>query len=81
MTKHKTERVMQSRSTESQQNGEALQKKIFRSMSAAQKLDLALQLYYSARELKEAGLRAQNPDWSEELIQRKLRNIFMYAQT
>ena len=81
MTKHKAERVMQSRSTESQQNGEALQKKIFRSMSAAQKLDLALQLYYSARELKEAGLRAQNPDWSEELIQRKLRNIFMYAQT
>jgi len=39
------------------------QKRIFQSMTPEQKLKVALQLYYSARELKAAGLRFQHPDW------------------
>ena len=48
-------------------------------MSAEQKLTTVIKLYYSAKELKAAGLRVQNPDWSEEKIQNKLRDIFLYA--
>ena len=57
------------------------QKRIFRSMEPEQKLKLALDLYYSARELKAAGLRAYNPEWSEEKIKDQLRQIFLYART
>jgi len=57
------------------------QKHIFQSMNPDQKLKIALRLYHSARQLKAAGLRAQNPDWAEEKIQDKLREIFLYART
>ena len=57
------------------------QKRIFKSMEPEQKLQIALSLYYSAKELKAAGLRVQNPDWSEEKILNKLRAIFLYART
>ena len=32
------------------------------------KLRVALDLYYSAKELKAAGLKQQHPDWSTERI-------------
>jgi len=57
------------------------QKRIFRSMTPEQKLQIAMRIYDSVKELKAAGLRAQNPDWTEEMIQKKLREIFMYART
>jgi len=57
------------------------QKRIFQSMSPEQKLNLVLRLYHSARELKEAGLRAQHPKWTEKQIQQRLREIFLYART
>jgi len=56
------------------------QKRIFQSMTPEQKLKTALRLYYSARELKAAGLRVQYPDWTEEKIQENLREIFLYAR-
>ena len=55
--------------------------RIFRSMTPEKKLDIALRLYYSARDMKAAGLRMQNPDWTEEKIQTKVREIFLYART
>ena len=57
------------------------QKRIFQSMAPEQKLNIALRLYYSAKELKEVGLRVQHPDWNEEMIKDKLREIFLYART
>ncbi len=57
------------------------QKRIFQAMSADQKLSAALKLYYSAKELKAAGLRVQNPDWTEDMIREKVREIFLYART
>lgn len=57
------------------------QKRIFQEMTPEQKLIVALRLYYSARELKAAGLRAQNPDWNEVEIQAKVRDIFQNARS
>ncbi len=70
-----------SRYTKSQRSGYFIQKKIFQAMAPAQKLEMALRLYYSARDLKAAGLRAQHPDWTEDQIEAKVREIFLYAQT
>ena len=57
------------------------QTQIFTKMSAEKKLEIATQLYYSARELKAAGLHAAHPDWSEEKIQEEVRRIFLYARS
>jgi hypothetical protein len=57
------------------------QKRILIQMSPSDKLKAAMDLYYSARELKAAGLRHQHPDWSEERIQEKTREIFRHAGT
>lgn len=51
----------------------------FKNMSAEKKLQLSLDLYYSARTLKEAGLRQQHPDWSESQIKQK-KFFFMQAR-
>ena len=57
------------------------QKQIFQEMTPEQKLRVALRLYYSARELKAAGLRARNPDWTEAEIQAKVKDIFQNARS
>jgi hypothetical protein len=48
-------------------------------MSPSQKLQAFLNLYWTARELKSAGLRAQHPDWTEDRVQNEVREIFLYA--
>ena len=57
------------------------QERIFQAMEPEKKLRVAQMLYYSARKLKAAGLKAQNPDWSEEKINNRVREIFLYART
>jgi hypothetical protein len=57
------------------------QKKAYQAMTPEQKLQLALDLYYSARALKAAGLKSKHPEWSTEEISQKVREIFMYART
>ncbi len=57
------------------------QKRIYQSMKPEQKLRIAFDLYYSARDLKASGLRVQHPDWSEKQIQEKMREIFLHAAT
>lgn len=56
-------------------------KKVLQAMSPAQKLRAAERLYWSARQLKAAALRAQHPDWTEEAIQQAVRQIFLYARS
>jgi len=58
----------------------AEERKILQAMSPAQKLRAAERLYYSARQLKEAALRAQHPDWTDEAIRKAVRDIFLYAR-
>ncbi len=57
------------------------EQKIVQAMSPAQKLRAAERLYYSARELKTAALRAQHPDWTDEAIRQAVREIFLYARS
>ena len=54
---------------------------MLRSLSGEQKLRTASAMYWSARALKAAGLRSQFPDWSEEQVQQKVKEIFLYATT
>jgi hypothetical protein len=55
------------------------QKRIYQSMTPEQRLKIALDLYDSARELKAGSLKARHPDWTEEQIQKTVREIFLYA--
>ena len=52
-----------------------------RGMSGRQKLKTAFQLYWGARKLKAARLRQEHPDWSEEQVQARVKEIFMYARS
>jgi len=54
---------------------------ILRAMPGEHRLRLAEHLYWSARKLKVAGLRAQHPDWSEEQLNAEVRRIFLHART
>jgi hypothetical protein len=56
-------------------------KKVLQVMSPAQKLRAAERLYYSARQLKSAALRAEHPDWTEEAIRQTVRLIFLHARS
>ena len=53
----------------------------WRAMSGARRLQLAEQLYWSARKMKLAGLRHQHPDWPEPRLQEELRHLFRHART
>jgi hypothetical protein len=53
--------------------------KIFKSLSPEAKLIIAENLYTSAKKLKGAAIRQQHPNWSEEKIARKVKEIFLYA--
>ena len=50
-------------------------------MIGQQKLRTAFALYWSARKLKAAALRQQHPDWNEEQVQEKVKEIFLHAVT
>jgi hypothetical protein len=54
---------------------------ILRAMPGERRLELAERLYWSAREMKAAGLRAQHPDWPEERVRAEVRTIFLHART
>ena len=53
----------------------------FRRMPPDRRLALAESLYWSARQLKAAGLRAQHPDWNEEQVAREVTRIFLHARS
>lgn len=55
-------------------------RRIVQAMSPTQKLRAAERLYHSARQLKTAALRAQHPEWSDEIIRRVVREVFLYAR-
>lgn len=52
-----------------------------RRLRGRQKLRTTFAMYWSARALKAAGLCSQFPDWSEEQVQRKVKEIFLHATT
>ena len=52
-----------------------------RAISGEKKLRLAEQLYWAARKMKAAGLRAQHPEWTEVRVNEEVRQIFLHART
>ena len=53
----------------------------YKQMSPQQKLTLIGRFYWQARRIKEASLRNQHPDWSDEQIATETRRIFLHAST
>ena len=53
--------------------------RIYKAMSPAQKLALALKFCHDARELKTRSLASLHPDWSDEQIRAKVRELFLRA--
>lgn len=56
---------------------ERIQDELIRRMTPGRRLQIARELYETAWQLKEAGLRRQHPDWSEEEIRAKCRRVFV----
>ena len=53
----------------------------FQNFSPQKKLDLSMQLYFSARDLKRAATRHFHPNWSEDKIDEEVRKVFLRART
>jgi len=53
---------------------------ILRRMTPERRLALAEGLYWTAREMKKAWLRAQHSDWSDEQVAREVTRIFRDAR-
>jgi hypothetical protein len=54
---------------------------VLRRMTGEQKLRAAFALYWSARNIKAAAFRDQHPDWTDEQIQQRVKEIFLHAVT
>lgn len=52
----------------------------FRAMTPAQRLAAAERLYWSARGIKEAAIRARHSDWSDERVRRAVNEAFLHAR-
>jgi hypothetical protein len=53
---------------------------ILRRMTPERRLALAEGLYWTARDMKKAWLRAQHPDWSDAQVSREVTRIFSHAR-
>lgn len=53
----------------------------YRRMTPRQKLDQAMAMYWQARALKADFLRQQHPEWTEDEVQARVREIFLLATT
>jgi hypothetical protein len=54
---------------------------IFKAMTPEQRWRAARQLYWTVRRHKAAFIRSMHPDWSEERVQREVRDIFLCARS
>jgi hypothetical protein len=59
---------------------EAIRLEILRRLSPEEKIHIMMQLYWTARQLKEAGLRMAHPDLSDEEIRTLVHESFLYAR-
>jgi hypothetical protein len=58
-----------------------VQTQALKRMTPEQKLQAAMWLYWSARELKAAWIRSRHPDWTPEQVEQAVREIFANART
>ena len=60
---------------------EEIRCEIYRKMTPERKLEISFALDRVARDLKAAGLRTQHPEWTEQQIADKVKEIFLYARS
>lgn len=53
----------------------AIQLRVLRGLTAAQRLELAVQMSQTARALVAARLRAEHPDWSAKRLSREVTRL------
>lgn len=58
-------------------HAESLQNDLIHRMTPGRRLEIAQELYETAWQLKESGLRRQHPDWSDAEIRAKCRRVFL----
>jgi hypothetical protein len=54
---------------------------LYRRMTPGRRLEIAEQLYWSARKLKAAWVRSLNPTWTEEQVETEVKHIFSNARS
>lgn len=54
---------------------------IYRRMTPGRRLEIAEQMYWSARRMKAAWLRAQHPDWTDGQVNSEVTRIFSNARS
>ena len=52
---------------------------IYRRMTPGRRLEVAEQLYWSARRMKAAWLKSLHPDWTEDRIEAEVTSNFSHA--
>ena len=52
-----------------------------RKLTFEQKLEVALRLYHSAKELKIAAMKKFHPELTDKEIEEKVKKIFLYARS
>lgn len=57
------------------------QVEILRAMTPSQRVAAAERLYWSARELKSAYLRAKHPGWTSERLATEVKEAFLNARS
>ena len=57
------------------------QVKALRKMSIERRAELSLGFIRSMRRLKAAGLRSQNPEWSEQKVMEALRQSILHGRS
>lgn len=53
---------------------------IVRAMTPGERISAAMRLYWTARRVKEAALRAKHPKWTDAEIRRAVNESFLYAR-
>ena len=56
---------------------ESVQNDLIRRMTPGRRLEIAQELYETAWQLKQSGLRHQHPGWSDAEIRAKCRRVFL----
>jgi Rv0078B-related antitoxin len=66
--------------TDTTPEAQAVQLEIHRSMTGEQRLLLAFEMCEFARQLNQARLRQEHPEWSEQQIARELLRLAFFPQ-
>ena len=58
-----------------------IQDEILKNMSPQKKLEVAMNLYFSARQIKAAWFRHLHKDWTDQQVEQAVREVFINART